>query len=106
MQLEAVKMNGHYFIPYLDKVELKSNKITVNINDELIQSAQKTTSTKKTIKTKSETYRKLEKLKTELKGDSLIESILDGMPIDYEYKDPGKTDRELWYDAVKEKYEL
>ncbi len=54
---------------------------------------------------KSETYKHLENLDKELGGSTLLKAIMKGMPLDYTYKKTDKTDREIWYEEVREKYE-
>ncbi|MCD4818176.1 MAG: hypothetical protein K8S23_05760 [Candidatus Cloacimonetes bacterium] len=97
MKVEAILKNGHYIIPYLEKINFNKDHLTIEIDERIFEN-------KIEVK-KSETYKQLEKLNKELGGNKLIEAIMKGMPFDYIYKKPEKTDREIWYEAVKEKYE-
>ena len=51
-------------------------------------------------------YKALKRLNEELEGDELIEALMKGIPKDYEYNRQMGNDREIWYEALKEKYGL
>lgn len=55
---------------------------------------------------KSETYRSIEKLNDDIGGDEFLELKLKNSSSDYICKTSSKSDKELWLDARKEKYEL
>lgn len=97
MQLEAIKINNNFMIPELDKLNLSVDKIILNVDDNTINRLKNTQ--------KSTTYQKLELLNEELGGDELIEALLKHTPLDYEYKS-NKSDDEILYEALREKYEL
>lgn len=97
MKIEAVKQNGHFVIPYLDNLDLSLDKIDIIIDDAILENKKND---------KSETYKKLEKLNTQLGGNEFLQLKLKNTPKDYEYKHSDKNDREIWFEAVKNKYEL
>ena len=94
MKVEAILKNGHYEIPYLEKINFKRDHLVVEIDEEVLKEEKK-----------SETYNKLEKLNKEVGGDKLIEAIMEGMPLDYTYKKSKKNDKEIWYEEVRKDYE-
>ena len=97
MLAEVKKINGHYMIPGLDKLSLKKDIFFLEIPDYLI---------KKEEMEKSKAYKNFEELKIELKGDPLIDILFKHMPLDYKEEVNEETDRDIWYEAIREKYEL
>ena len=70
--------------------------LTIEIDEELL----------KKVREKSKTYKHLEEINKDLGGSVLLNAILKEIPINYTYKETDKTDKELWYEEVREKYEL
>ena len=96
MQVEAIEMNGHYFIPALDNQGIKKKRIRFDIPDEKLKDVPE--------EKKSNTYKILEEVNKKT-DNKLVKMWLKHLPKDFKYKDTGATDRELWYEAVKDKYE-
>ena len=97
MQLEAIKIDGQFVIPQLSNMELNTDKIIVDINDNLIKNLKKGK--------KSKAYQSMEELDEKLGGDELIKVLLKNTPIDYEYN-ANKSDKEILLEELKEKYGL
>lgn len=95
MIVEAVKQNGHFIIPYFDELNLGVDRVDVYIDDNVIQG----------LNNKSDTYKNIEKLNDELGGDEFLELKLKNMPKNFKYQDSGKTDKEIWYEERRAKYE-
>jgi hypothetical protein len=96
MQTVAIKKNGHYIIPMLDSLDIGIDEIPITINDNIIQSS---------VKKDFSTCKKLETLDKELGGNTLIKSILHGLPEDYRYISSGMTDKEIVAEERAKKYE-
>ncbi len=96
MQVEAIRQNGHYFIPYLDKVKPKSNRIMVEISNIDFP--------KEEVK-KSESYKMLESLKKESGNNDLINLIMQDMPLDFEYIPSDLSDKEIAVEEKMRKYQ-
>lgn len=96
MKTQAIKKDGHYYIPYLEGLDLEADEVTIEIDDNIL---------KHLVIKKSGIKQELENMNKEMGGNRLIESILDGMPDDFKYVSSGKTDNELWYEERKHKYE-
>ncbi len=97
MRVEAVLKNGHYEIPYLEKINFKKEHLVIEIDEKLLLDSVK--------ESKSKTYLQLEKLNKDLGGNDLVEAIMEGMPKDYTYKQT-KSDDDILFEALREKYEL
>lgn len=95
MKVEAVLKNGQYVIPFLEKIKLKKPIIFIEIDDKLFSESIK----------KSDEYKKFEKLSGELEDNELLKLIMDGMPKNYHYKETDLTDREIWLEETRSKYE-
>lgn len=95
MKTEAIKMNGHYFIPLLDKIGINMNKITIEIDDEILD---------KQILQKSKTYKKLEEHNKKLGGDLLTELKLQNYPKDFTYRSL-ESDEDLLFEVLREKHD-
>ena len=101
MKVVAIKKEGHYIIPYFEKIHLKRKRVELEFDEKVLWDEK---GKEKNVE-KSETYKQLEKLNKDLGGDELIESIMKGMPLDYKYTPSGKSDKEIWYEERREKYE-
>ena len=101
MLLEVVKKDNCFIIPELEKMSIDKDRFQLEISDDSFESATGIKITKK-----SKTYQMLERLSEKLDDDEFVKLKLRHTPMNYEYKDNGNTDDELWYEAVKEKYEL
>ena len=101
MKVEAVKKGNHYIIPYFDKINLKQEKIELEFDEKIIQNQNK----KREPVKKGTTYKKYSQLSAELNGDELIDMIISDMPEDYKYSATAKTEKEIWYEEIKKKYE-
>jgi len=53
----------------------------------------------------SESYKKFKNLKIDMPDNKLLDSIMNGMPKDYKYVSSDKSDKEIWYEEVENKYE-
>ena len=53
---------------------------------------------------KSKTYKMLEEASKNT-DNKLVKMWLKHLPKDFEYKNSGMTDKEIWYEEVKHKYE-
>jgi len=82
-------------------MDITEDSFEIEVSDEMLKKTNKSDQL-----TKSKTYKMLEELNKKLGGDEFIELKLKNIPINYEYQDTGKSDRDLWYEAVKDKYEL
>ncbi len=96
MKTRAIKKDGHYYIPYLEGLDLNTDEVTIEIDDNIF---------KQTVTKKSQIKQELENMNKEMGGNKLIESILYGMPDDFTYIPSDKSDKELWYEERKHKYE-
>ncbi len=96
MRLEAIRKNNHFMLPQLDKLNLKTDKVVVYIEDSALDDIKEQ---------EKKTYETLDKLSASLGGDELIKAIMLGMPEDYKYESVNKTDKEIWYEGRKAKYE-
>lgn len=56
-------------------------------------------------KKKSVTYANMMELNKLLGGDHLLEAVLKGMPEDFTYVASSQSDREIWFEECKHKYE-
>jgi hypothetical protein len=71
MKTQAIKKDGHYYIPYLEKLGLDADEVTIEIDENII---------KQIMLKKDNMKQDLENLNKEMGGNKLAESVLDGMP--------------------------
>jgi len=98
MQLEAIRKGNQFIIPELTELNLDVDKIMITISDETINKSKKII--------KSTTYKSLEQLNKDLGGDEFLELKLKNMPKNFKHKEYSKTDKEIWYEARRDKYEM
>lgn len=91
MKTQAIKKDGHYYIPYLEGLELDADEVTIEIDDNRINQL---------ISQKSDTRQDLERLNKAEGGNKLIESVIEGMP---ESIDRSAQSNELYSDEYIEK---
>ena len=56
---------------------------------------------KEVLELESESYVKLNNLKTDIQDNKLLNSITNGMPKNYKYVPSDMSDKEIWYEEVK-----
>jgi len=98
MLIEVIKKDGHFIVPYFEKIHLNLKRIKLEIDENFLHIQEKDVE-------KSETYKALEKAVEKSGGNNLLKIKLKNMPKDFCYKSD-KTDEEILYDALKGKYEL
>jgi lipoate-protein ligase A len=89
MRAEVRKINGHFMIPVLDSFNLDIDRFEIDLPEKIFNSD-------------SNFY---EKLNRDFKKEELLELITKGMPKNYHYIESEKSDKEIWYEEAKEKYE-
>jgi len=57
------------------------------------------------VKKKSTTYANMMELNDLLGGDDLVEAVLKGMPEYFTYVQSSQSDKEVWFEERKHKYE-
>jgi len=98
MKLEAIRSGNQFIIPALIELNLDVDKIMITISDDIINKSKKIN--------KSTTYKSLEQLNKDLGGNEFLELKLKNMPKDFRYKECAKTDKEIWLEERRDKYEV
>ena len=78
----------------------EQDKIEIEFDGNILNKKKKTR-----VEEKSETYKALEKAVEKSGGNNLLRIKLKNMPKDFSYESD-KTDKEILYKVLKEKYEL
>ncbi|RLA08702.1 MAG: hypothetical protein DRQ51_01730 [Gammaproteobacteria bacterium] len=78
MQLEAIRKNGHFYIPYLDRVKVKSDKIMIEIDNDIIE---------------NKNDKKIEYSDEYLQKNWRKLIMTSSLPVDYEDSEEYKKDR-------------
>jgi hypothetical protein len=99
MRIEIIKTKHGFRIPQLESMEIPERLFATLEGPSEIHPAPSQV-------TQTSSYQMIKNTVKEIGGDDLLEGILNRLPHDYHYISAGKSDDEILYEALKEKYEL
>jgi len=96
IKFEADVQNGVIEIPVEYRESLKNHIEVIALVEERKS---------RNAKGKKSTYENMMELKDLLGGDDLVDAVLKGMPEGFTYVPSTQTDRDIWFEERKHKYE-